>query len=89
MGTIPWARRRGFNSAKNQLGFGFKLASTRPLLPPRSGHDRGPESPLIVASSSRNDSAAKDVRLRLHRAAIAARSDCDRGALPRIVCTVR
>ena len=47
VGTIPWARLRGFNSAKNQLGFRFKLASKRPRFPPRSDHDRatiGPRS---------------------------------------------
>ena len=65
----------------------FPLKST--TIGPRLGFDRGPRSPSIVVGSSRSDSAAKEVRSRLDRVMIAARSDGDRGVLPRFVCTVR
>ena len=72
LGPKPWPLEAvvGVNSAKNHLGFGFKLASKRPRFPPRSGHDRDPESPSIIVSSSRSDFAAKDLRSRLDRTAI-------------------
>ena len=56
VGTSIWVRRRGYNSAKNPVGFGFKLASKkvtifamidhdRATIGLRSGVDRAPDAP--------------------------------------------
>ena len=67
----------------------FQKHHDRATIEPRLGVDRGPRFPSIVVRSSRSDSAAKDVRSRHDRGSIAARSNRDRGVLPRLVCTVR
>ena len=85
VGTIPWAWHRGFNSTKNQFGFGFKLASKRPRFPPRSDHDRVMiGSRLWVNRDPRSPSVVVLIEWRRFRnfsSTIAARSRRDRGLI--------
>ena len=92
VGKSLWLRRRGFNSAKNPLGFGFKLASKkatifatidhhRTAIRLRSGVDRAPDAPGNDDRGSWNRSHAEG-------STIAARSRRDRGSIgPRSWCS--
>ena len=80
MGAASWLQFRK-KSAWIWLQISVQGTSPSATIGPRSGHDRGPESSSIVVSSSRNDSAAKDVQSRLDRVVIAARSCRDRGSI--------
>ena len=89
MGTIPWARRRGFNSAKKQLGFGFKLASMFAMIfaaifttiAPRSGSDRASIVVLVIRRSPSVRPATIPRRNLLDRGSIAPQSWFDRAAI--------
>ena len=87
--AAPISRRFCPNSAVDLAPISTILAPRSTTIGPRLRFDRGPRSPSIFFGSSRCDSAAKEVRSRLDRAPIAARSDRDRGVLPRLICTVR
>ena len=89
MGAVCTERHCGFKSRMNRLEFCFKKSPDRGTIGPRSGVDRGPGSRSVAVGSGWSDSATKDVRSRLDHAMIAARSDRDRGVLPRLVCIVR
>ena len=87
---------RGLNSAMNQLEFGFNFASMfAPIfatIAPRSGRDRASIVVLLVRRSPSFRPAMiprrKSPRSRFDRAAIAVRSGCDRGVLPRTAYAV-
>ena len=86
-------RGRGYNFATILTdfsgGFSSHFHDFNTTIGPRSGFDHGPRSPSIFVGSSRSDFAAEGVRSRRDLGSIAARSDCDRGDLPCMVCAVR
>ena len=75
----------GHEFASILLRNGHEFRHDRATITPRSGHDRCPGQSSIAVRSTREDFATQAPRLRLDRAAIAARSSRDRGVLPRIL----
>ena len=93
MGVDSWLRGSdslgmgcGFNSATNELEFGFNFASMFATIfatiAPRSGRDRASIVVLVVCRSPFVRPATIPRQNLLDRAAIAVRSGRDRGVLP-------
>ena len=99
-GSDSLARCRGFNSVANPLRFCFQKHHDRATIAfnfaPKRSHNRfnfvSTRSEIQLESCVVHrglDSMMEEPRSRLNRAAIAVRSDRDRGVLPRILQAVR
>ena len=95
MGAVCTERHCGFKSGLNRLEFcfkkSFKIGHDLRAIDhdrPRTSVDRAPDSPELPIDDRGIDSTRKDPRSRLDRAAIAVRSDRDRGVLPRVAYAV-
>ena len=95
MGAVCSKRHCGFKSGLNRLEFrfkkSFKIGHDLRVIDhdrPRSSVDRAPDSLELPIDDRGIDSTRKDPRSRLNRAAIAVRSDRDRGVLPRVTYVV-
>ena len=91
--SIAWLC--GFKSAANRLEFrfekSFKIGHDLRAIDhdrPWSSVDRGPDSSKLPLDDRGINSTRKDPRSRLDRAAIADRSERDRGVLPRVAYAV-
>ena len=95
MGAVCIERRCGFKSGPNWLEFrfkkSFKVGHDLRVIDhdrPRSSIDRVPDAPEMTSEGCEIDSTRQDLQSRLNRAAIAVRSDRDRGILPRVAYAV-
>ena len=95
MGAVCTERRCGFKSGPNWLEFcfkkSFKVGHDLHVIDhdrPRSSIDRVPDAPEMTIKGRGIDSTRQDPRSRLYRAAIAVRSDRDRGVLPCVAYAV-
>ena len=92
LGAMSWLQFQGASASISRMNR-HHFSHDRATIGPRSGRDQATIVVMIVRRSPsfhrRGDSPTFALRLRLDRAAIAVRSDRDRGVLPRCVWIVR